>query len=212
MCRSHPPRDYRRVMMRVGPTAPTAACPPTRACTVLEERVLGQPLQQPLASCWANQKWSERGDSNSRPLAPEASALPGCATLRQFLKFARRARLQEVCATPPARLIEPRASRHREWRLSFGKAELIATAIAACKRIWRLRPANTGLTAHRVTPVRECSSAHLPSAQLPFVAPLRRHDVDNERRAHAVDRPLAKPVPSVLARNEDQPGVGRIGR
>jgi hypothetical protein len=26
--------------------------------------------------------WSERGDSNSRPLAPEASALPGCATLR----------------------------------------------------------------------------------------------------------------------------------
>ena len=27
-------------------------------------------------------EWSERGDSNSRPLAPEASALPGCATLR----------------------------------------------------------------------------------------------------------------------------------
>ena len=26
--------------------------------------------------------WSERRDSNSRPLAPEASALPGCATLR----------------------------------------------------------------------------------------------------------------------------------
>ena len=29
--------------------------------------------------------WSERGDSNSRPLAPEASALPGCATLRPTL-------------------------------------------------------------------------------------------------------------------------------
>ena len=27
-------------------------------------------------------EWSERGDSNPRPLAPEASALPGCATLR----------------------------------------------------------------------------------------------------------------------------------
>ena len=27
-------------------------------------------------------EWSEREDSNLRPLAPEASALPGCATLR----------------------------------------------------------------------------------------------------------------------------------
>ena len=27
-------------------------------------------------------EWSERRDLNSRPLAPEASALPGCATLR----------------------------------------------------------------------------------------------------------------------------------
>ena len=26
--------------------------------------------------------WSERWDSNSRPLAPHASALPGCATPR----------------------------------------------------------------------------------------------------------------------------------
>jgi hypothetical protein len=26
--------------------------------------------------------WSEWGDSNSRPPAPEAGALPGCATLR----------------------------------------------------------------------------------------------------------------------------------
>jgi hypothetical protein len=31
---------------------------------------------------WALKCWSERRDSNSRPLAPEASALPGCATLR----------------------------------------------------------------------------------------------------------------------------------
>ena len=31
-------------------------------------------------------EWSERGDSNSRPLAPEASALPGCATLRPLGK------------------------------------------------------------------------------------------------------------------------------
>jgi hypothetical protein len=29
--------------------------------------------------------WSERQDLNLRPLAPQASALPGCATLRQEL-------------------------------------------------------------------------------------------------------------------------------
>jgi len=27
-------------------------------------------------------KWSERLDSNQRPLTPQISALPGCATLR----------------------------------------------------------------------------------------------------------------------------------
>src|SRR5438128_4538576 len=37
-------------------------------------------MEQKRAKCW-----SERGDSNSRPLAPEASALPGCATLRPTL-------------------------------------------------------------------------------------------------------------------------------
>jgi len=34
-----------------------------------------------LALC-ASEKWSGRRDSNSRPLAPHASALPGCATSR----------------------------------------------------------------------------------------------------------------------------------
>jgi hypothetical protein len=31
---------------------------------------------------FAGKGWSEWGDSNSRPPAPEAGALPGCATLR----------------------------------------------------------------------------------------------------------------------------------
>ncbi len=30
--------------------------------------------------------WSEREDSNLRPPAPEAGALPGCATLRPMLR------------------------------------------------------------------------------------------------------------------------------
>ena len=31
-------------------------------------------------------KWSERRDLNPRPFAPEANALPGCATVRQGLE------------------------------------------------------------------------------------------------------------------------------
>jgi hypothetical protein len=37
-------------------------------------------------------KWSERRDSNSRPSAPKADALPGCATLRQGADSTRRPR------------------------------------------------------------------------------------------------------------------------
>src|ERR1700675_4863604 len=33
------------------------------------------------------EKWSGRRDSNSRPLAPHASALPGCATSRTQVKY-----------------------------------------------------------------------------------------------------------------------------
>jgi hypothetical protein len=32
--------------------------------------------------------WSERKDSNLRPLAPHASALPGCATPRKTMSIA----------------------------------------------------------------------------------------------------------------------------
>ncbi len=34
--------------------------------------------------------WSERNDSNVRPPAPKAGALPGCATLREFLFIRHR--------------------------------------------------------------------------------------------------------------------------
>ena len=36
---------------------------------------------------YALNKWSGRRDSNSRPLAPHASALPGCATPRQAAHY-----------------------------------------------------------------------------------------------------------------------------
>src|ERR1017187_978480 len=44
-------------------------------------------------SLCASEKWSGRRDSNSRPLAPHASALPGCATSRlekQWMDFSTR--------------------------------------------------------------------------------------------------------------------------
>lgn len=42
----------------------------------------------PLLSCLSFlRKWSEWGDLNSRPLAPEASALPNCATPRRFSRL-----------------------------------------------------------------------------------------------------------------------------
>ena len=49
-----------------------------------------------LAHCAGRMKWSGRGDSNSRPLAPEASALPGCATPRRtgFRRMAGATRLE----------------------------------------------------------------------------------------------------------------------
>ena len=47
-----------------------------------------------------NLKWSEWRDSNSRPPAPEAGALPGCATLRHLKNVrrytARKCRLQAM--------------------------------------------------------------------------------------------------------------------
>ena len=48
------------------------------------------PIRPSLRRQVPGSEWSERGDSNSRPLAPEASALPGCATLRPTVRGQRR--------------------------------------------------------------------------------------------------------------------------
>lgn len=42
---------------------------------------------QPPQSSWILEFWSGRSDSNTRPLAPHASALPGCATPRRCPVF-----------------------------------------------------------------------------------------------------------------------------
>ena len=44
--------------------------------------------QKGLKSCnYYRNPWSEWRDSNPRPLHPQYSALPGCATLRRFLLY-----------------------------------------------------------------------------------------------------------------------------
>ena len=50
----------------------------------IKEATMKKPLD--LAIKWLS-NWSEWRDSNSRPLAPHASALPGCATRRQDLDY-----------------------------------------------------------------------------------------------------------------------------
>ena len=47
----------------------------------IKEATMKKPLD--LAIKWLS-NWSEWRDSNSRPLAPHASALPGCATFRRL--------------------------------------------------------------------------------------------------------------------------------
>ncbi len=52
---------------------------------ILSERSIGFNWRKPwnlLAKKGEIEKWSEREDSNLRPSAPKADALPNCATLR----------------------------------------------------------------------------------------------------------------------------------
>src|ERR1700751_1122893 len=49
-------------------------------------------------------KWSGRGDLNSRPPAPKAGALPGCATPRHEVRFDYMALCDSVAEFAPVRV------------------------------------------------------------------------------------------------------------
>ncbi len=76
-------------------------------------------------------QWSGREDSNFRPPAPHAGALPGCATPRPNLRLYRRPRVKTSeagCGFPrvpagrrPARACSP-ARRRPRWRCSSSRA------------------------------------------------------------------------------------------
>ena len=55
--------------------------------------------------------WSEREDSNLRPLAPHASALPDCATLRPGADYSRIAQRRRILISS--------SSSTRSWRASW---------------------------------------------------------------------------------------------
>ncbi len=76
----HKDRSHRKKESRPGPTRPLTCCAPV-------ERVTGV---EPASSAWKaevlplnhTRMWSGRLDSNQRPSAPKADALPNCATPR----------------------------------------------------------------------------------------------------------------------------------
>jgi hypothetical protein len=61
------------------PQAASSANDPTTAQTLASS-----PIKKPPRESWLFDVWSAWRDSNSRPLAPHASALPGCATRRSL--------------------------------------------------------------------------------------------------------------------------------
>ena len=53
-------------------------------------------------------EWSERQDLNLRPLDPQSSALPGCATLRRWISGAANEGLAEARAVGGVLRPEPK--------------------------------------------------------------------------------------------------------
>ena len=106
-----------------GPGAPAERCQAPR----LEVHNLSEQSKGLLTNLVANlvTKWSEWGDSNSRPPAPEAGALPGCATLRldEALHIDGPAKpRKETPALPQTPDAARRASAHHMSRASAGAA------------------------------------------------------------------------------------------
>ena len=119
-------------------------------------------------------KWSGRSDSNRRPAAPKAAALPGCATPRRKKTRAcrpstkkHRTRLSHVAVRPaPARRFlcaptESRVNRRRSGVLSqaMGPAVSLRTMVGA-KFVWSACPASPSLVAvSRSSVEMSCCSA-----------------------------------------------------
>ena len=93
-----------------------------RACSWMRDsatlsinlRVPGRSLGRPILGGPSHFRldWSERRDLNPRPLAPEASALPGCATLRPNGKY-----LSTTVRVRQAGTLSCRCPVRQRWRL-----------------------------------------------------------------------------------------------
>jgi hypothetical protein len=74
--------------------------------------------------------WSERRDLNSRPLAPHASALPGCATLRRGNDSRSGARRNQR-----RRMRSRSSSSARTWRITWRACVLSSRASSPSRRL-----------------------------------------------------------------------------
>ena len=74
--------------------------------------------------------WSERRDLNSRPLAPHASALPGCATLRHWNDSRSGGR-----RTQRRRILSSSSSSARIWRMTCRACVLSSRASSPSSRL-----------------------------------------------------------------------------
>ena len=98
-----------------------------RRCADIARAVVGAGIRTPVGICsnrdygkLAGEEWSERRDSNPRPLDPQSSALPGCATLRPCF----RESLHSLTASPWER-------KRRDGRFSW--KETMACLPQPCK-------------------------------------------------------------------------------
>src|SRR5207245_456577 len=67
-------------------------CATHRSSQLLIQKFACPPVGERCRRCVVDEYWSERRDLNSGPLAPHASALPGCATLRHDCSYLGKTR------------------------------------------------------------------------------------------------------------------------
>ena len=86
LCIEHPGRWALSLGQNGGGTGPFARGA-VRGGRHRRDRRRGRSKATPLTNRLQQGRWSERQDSNLRPLDPQSSALPGCATLREALRI-----------------------------------------------------------------------------------------------------------------------------
>src|SRR5690606_27328036 len=131
----------------------------TRACLIKAQFHLRAEIRKGLTafSCKPFKYWSGRRDSNSRPLAPHASALPGCATPRKKEILAYKFSYCLLCGQRP---------RPAPLDIQAGAGPLLGLRLGLAGRLGNLvaRLIGTGLDQHGAQ--RQARRVVVPQAPL----------------------------------------------